>query len=509
MASEIFGRPVHSNTQSLLANCQHWLQECREHHQKCHRNALSRLPSRLIEIGEERISLRVLPKEPLVLGRFATLTWTKSATSDPLVPWSMENFPQMVQGMDLSHLPRLFQHAAHVIRSLGIHYLWIDGLCIDHRDTKPDWLLERRKVSEYFANAEINIVAGAKDGQTGVLCPRLPPRFPPIRLNSIKHVFIGWLGTDAYNDPRGLKVSQYPDAWKYESPAHMRRWASQELILAHRNLVLQNDDEDPLLNLGMTCTRRTSQLYMQCQEEIRWENGRRRPRTAASLADWYNLVEKCSDQGLRADRISFFSQAAREFSHSSEHHLGEPIAGLWSSDLIRGLLWWTARVYATLTFENVAPSWSWWAVPGRVKHFWPSDATPLASVREWAVNPRSHGFDVHIVVRSLVMEIPWGGSTLSHDLVREIEVSVLTEKKTKETLRLRCIIDSYFAYLSILMSWRRKKLHVIRMTCRIGLLLQESGQGNGTMKRVGLFVVAEPDTQRWMAITGERDVKII
>lgn len=523
MASEIFGRPVHSNPHSLLANCQHWLQECREHHQKCHRNASSRLPSRLLEIGEERITLKVLPKEPLVLGRFATLTWTEGATSDPLVPWSMENFPQMIQGMDLSHLPRLFQDAALVTRSLGIHHLWVDILCIDHGDP-GDWFLEREKVSEYFANAEINIVAGAKDGQTGVLCPRLPPRFQPICLNGMKDVFIGWLGTDAYNDPHGLKVSQYPDAWKYESPAHIRKWAGQELALAHRNLVLQGD-EDPPQDSDMTCTTLNSQLYMQCQEEIRWENGRRRPRTADSLADWYNLVEEYSGQGVSKNRTSFFSQMAHRFPHISEYRLGESLAGLWSSDLIRGLLWWTEKVYGykLKAHEKVAPSWSWWAVPDSVKHFWPSDAKPLASVQGWAVNPRSQDFDGaqdfeesqdfdgYIVVRSLVMEIQWGGSPRLPDLVREIEVNVLDEDEPIATLRLGCIIDSQRAHFDIFVrgAGRRPRLYAIRMTRRIGLLLQESGQADGTMRRVGLFIVAKPDTQRWMAITGERDVKII
>lgn len=424
-------------------------------------------------------------------------------------------------------------------RDLGIRYLWIDMLCIV-QDDPEDWSRELPKLPDYFANAEFNISSGVKDCNTGLLRRRLPPRFKPTRLHGPDDVFIGWLGTDAYNDPRGLRVSRYPDGWKYESP-HIRAWTAQEMGLSRRNLVLQGDGVWPR-DPEMICTMLTSQFYMQCHEEIRWENGRRRPEIPESSSEWYDLVEEYSGPYLTflEHRLLHFFNLALRYSRTSDHHCGEYFAGLWSNDLLRGLLWkrvtdgpssqrlttdmglleenlaglWSSDVFRGLHCREVrdgsfpqrytAPSWSWAACPGRVKHIWPSDATPLASISTAVEDSTDHPGGVagiSLVVRSLLVEINPVGRTQSARS-DDIEVNILAEHQHKETLRIRCILD-YFDPKTT----SEPQLYGIRMTRRLGLLLMDAGHGQ--MERVGLFIVAKPDTPRWTAITGERDVKII
>lgn len=190
----------------------------------------------------------------------------------------------------------------------------------------------------------------------------------------------------------------------------------------------------------------TSRLYMQCQEDIRWENGRRRPEAPGSSLEWYDLVEEYSGRYLTfpEHRLLHFLNLALRYSRTSDHRCGEYFAGLWSNDLLRGLLWqkvmdgplsqrlttnmgllernlaglWSSDVFRDLYCREVrdgpfpqrytAPSWSWAACPGRVKPIWPSDATPLASIWTAVEDSLDHPGGVagiNLVVRSLLVKI--------------------------------------------------------------------------------------------------------
>lgn len=223
-------------------------------------------PSRLIEIGEERI--RICNHLKKTAGGFATLTWCWGQHAP--IRLCKDNLSEMADGIRFHDLPPLFQDVVCVTRGLGFRYLWIDALCICQND-ELDFKCEVPRIPEYYASAEINIVAGVKDSHTRLLCPRIPPRFRPARLNEIGDVSIGWLGTDAYNDPRGLRVSSYPDAWKYESP-HLRAWTMQEIELARRNLVLQCDEVSAQDSETM-CTLLTSQMYMHARRRSNGKMG--------------------------------------------------------------------------------------------------------------------------------------------------------------------------------------------------------------------------------------------
>jgi hypothetical protein len=344
----------------------------------------------------------------------------------------------MVNGIKIEDLTRTFQEVVHVTKALAIRYLWINDLCIVHDDLLGDSTKEIPRMADHYANADINIVAGVKDAQTKVLCPRTPPRFQPTRLNGTEDVFIGWLGTDAYNDPRGLRVSQYSDAWKYRSLLNLHPWTSQFTGHACRNLVLQGD-EDSTPGAEAMCTMPTSQLYMRCREEIRWENGRRRPRTAESRSDWYDFVEEYSSQDFTfpADRLLAFFNLAHRYSRSSRHDWGEFLSGLWSKELLRGLLWWAEgdRASWSVPHEYVAPSWSWAAVPGRVKHVWPSDVKPLASIQEFDTSSNSSIISRYLVLRGLLVGIAPIKRAWSN-WADDIKVRVLDGNENKEVLRI-------------------------------------------------------------------------
>lgn len=80
---------------------------------------------------------------------------------------------------------------------------------------------------------------------------------------------------------------------------------------------------------------------------------------------WYELIEVYSPRRFTdiSDRLVALSGLAKEFSNTIE--CGEYVAGLWRTDLIRGLMWrtkgasLTPRISTTGPPGNIFPSWSW------------------------------------------------------------------------------------------------------------------------------------------------------
>ena len=65
--------------------------------------------------------------------------------------------------LDFNLLPRTFQDAVKITRSLGIRYLWVDALCII-QDDKEDLVAEIRKMEDVFRCAHVTISATCANG---------------------------------------------------------------------------------------------------------------------------------------------------------------------------------------------------------------------------------------------------------------------------------------------------------------------------------------------------------
>ena len=75
-------------------------------------------------------------------------------------------------GINFDDLPKLFQDAVIVTRSLGIRYLWIDALCII-QDDKDDWDRESSRMASIYRNCKVRIAAtAAKDPTKNFFPPK-------------------------------------------------------------------------------------------------------------------------------------------------------------------------------------------------------------------------------------------------------------------------------------------------------------------------------------------------
>lgn len=71
--------------------------------------------------------------------------------------------------MNYDLMPENFKDDVKITRKLGLHYLWIDSLCIIQEDGK-DWQEQSSKMADVFGNAHITIAAtAASDGHGGCL----------------------------------------------------------------------------------------------------------------------------------------------------------------------------------------------------------------------------------------------------------------------------------------------------------------------------------------------------
>jgi hypothetical protein len=421
-----------------------------------------------------------------------------------------ETFQTRLKEVRFDDLSPNFRDAVTITRRLGIGYLWIDSLCII-QDDRVDWEINAPRIGEYFKMATLNIVAGKKDA-SGILVPRIPPRFAPVGVNKLEDMHIGWLGTEAYCDPRGLDVERYPDAWKYQSPPHTRAWTMQEMRLARRNLVFQAEDDwspHPTISPQLL----TSQVYMQCQQEVRWENGRARQAIRETSADWYNLVEEYSGRQLtfESDRLEGFSTFAMNHSRISQGECGHYLAGLWAGDLFRGLLW-RAQDERHRPSDWLAPSWSWAKGTGKVKHVWPTNGSVVAKAFESSVKPLGHNpwgrvQAGHILIQSALVDIePVNGALTAWK--GDIEVNVLLEEGCTAVVRIRYFFDHISPFDDADTSGQCD-MYAFKITRRVALLLKRANFTPSVMERVGLMIVAKPDTRKWALAGTLLDVKIV
>lgn len=132
-----------------LSTCTRFLipriDSCNATHPRCH-SKLPQMPSRLLYIGSRTdptcLRLEFLPTlQPYVAlshcwgDQSAIFTTTTATIKDLLleIPWKK--------------LPKTFQDAISITRSLKINYLWIDSLCII-QDDPLDWKIESVKMAE-------------------------------------------------------------------------------------------------------------------------------------------------------------------------------------------------------------------------------------------------------------------------------------------------------------------------------------------------------------------------
>ncbi|KAI1441725.1 HET-domain-containing protein [Annulohypoxylon stygium] len=269
------------------------------------------------------------------------------------------------EGIAFWKLPKTFQDAVRVTRSLGLRYLWIDSLCII-QDSDKDWKHQCAIMDDIYSNSYVTLAGtDAKDCDSGFLQDRKPlvEAELPLTYNGKSYTIVF-----RYWGPRNRC-----DSTPYRGMPLLRRaWVLQERLLSRRVLyfdpktmfmecfvnVRREDCSHPMSLYNATTLTRKSRRY-DLGRDPKWY--------------WQNLTTTYSSLVLSrvSDKLPALSGIATRFAQVTGFQY---LAGIWRQDLPSALAWRvkssygihrkTINEFPSIHPEDsassyIAPSWSW------------------------------------------------------------------------------------------------------------------------------------------------------
>jgi len=354
-----------------------WILECLENHPRCQNYNQPSMPTRLLDLQLDGRDDQVA----LVDGRslssvcYVTLSHRWGKDSPPLQT-TTENQTSHRKGILISKLPKTFQHAVSMARSLKLRYLWIDSLCI-LQDSELDKAIELPLMGAYYYGSFCNISAeSAEDSSGGLFYPRngicLRPQSLTCQIGNLSSKYQKWTVTPDLDNLYSLRESI-----STESVLHERAWIFQEQIFSTRTIhfgkgtfyfscfslfasetlpkgVPFDDGEASMLSyrkrlnslrlyqevaiIGMTIQSSKIMGLEQNIEHSLFQKSSDSPPSQVLHGLWYSAAELYSQRKLtfENDRLGAVSGLVEIIAKRT---CDEYLAGLWKSDLIHGLCW--------------------------------------------------------------------------------------------------------------------------------------------------------------------------
>ncbi|KAL2076242.1 hypothetical protein VTL71DRAFT_1185 [Oculimacula yallundae] len=388
--NKIIARRLHNTveiSEESVQQIQQWLRKCRQDHQICGQSWTltskeRSMPTRLIEITGPALNWRlrlVNGSEICVEKDYATLShcWGDSM----FIHLTLENYHVYKENVPFENLSVTFQHAVettfrlginpsttiqHTVGltfALGISYLWIDSLCII-QDSSDDWLRESAMMGSIYALGALNLAATYSQNVDGGL-------FNQSKELSSSPCIINM--SDKNGTSKGAVLYQ-PDVWNREvedTPLGKRAWVVQERILAPRTIHFSAKqllweccqesqaelafDDDPIVLAPLK--RVTPFIDLSHHDYVRVHES------------WADIVKKYSTCSLtvQSDKLVAISGLARRCRGQLGVSEDDYAAGIWKSNLIEGLLYFTRSFRGTIRFPSRAPSWSWASINAKIR----------------------------------------------------------------------------------------------------------------------------------------------
>ena len=356
----------------VLEQVNSWLQSCRHNH-ACGKNLCSNTsfwPPRLLQIQEgiirliDRSAFHV-DKEP-----YATLSyrWGVQPKHLKLTP---ETASRLRNGLEVEKLPKTFQDAVKITKSLHLRFLWIDSLCIIQSGPEhlQDWHEHVGKMALVFQNGTINIAAAdSQNAEEGILVTR---QTAPL-LQTLQDVI------DYRDDSCLLPDELYwicdQPSWNRligRFPLDTRGWVYQERSLSPRTVLFSKDQvywecrEYPaticeLLPTRENSVRETTLSLLQFAPKS-WN----RVNKVNFYQEWVENLSRYSRTTLTKseDKLPAFAGIARQLAEGTDSY----VAGLFRSSLPWSLLWKPESTAVRRTQGPYrAPTWSWAAYDGAI-----------------------------------------------------------------------------------------------------------------------------------------------
>ena len=377
--------PSHDSTTISPANlllAKTWLSNCLSNHPNCSIVPEARYtPRRVIDITSPRRPLLKL----MAKGRneaYATLSYQWGRNQRCIT--TTANYQQNLTGIPLRKMPQTFVDAITVSSSLGVHYLWIDALCII-QDDKNDTTREISVMDQVYSNATFTIFAAIGSNPNAGLSISRDPRWRKpckVHFNMTYDSNI----TTTFSDYVYIKyeASKYNDDPIQDSSLYTRGWVLQEQVLTRRSLIFGSSsglmkwkcsgaelsEEEPFPDTlsNLSNKKRPDDVL----NRVRCAAGHSESE-CADCEGWYRMVEHYSRRSLThsADALPALSGLANV---TSKTYKWTYLAGLWMEDLSSGLVWYIYKSSLEDSFDerpppstlsnhaqdsHRVPSWSW------------------------------------------------------------------------------------------------------------------------------------------------------
>ncbi|KAL9596526.1 MAG: hypothetical protein Q9219_005747 [cf. Caloplaca sp. 3 TL-2023] len=365
-----------------------WLDTCVNEHEDCTPYVEAEnegwLPSRLIQIDDDQISLRLVRGEDIKESQPVSYVALSHCWGDArTVPkTTKENLDQRLENIRWQKLSQSFQDAVVLTKALGFSYLWIDSLCIIQGNLE-DTNDECTRMHFIYSFAKVVICASsAVDGSGGML-------FPQSSSNP----------NEEHDDEAKASDSDYTKFVDWENlvssgPLVARAWTMQERQLATRLIHLTDRGiawECVNYMAAQSQPEMLSRNFAQFQLLMKTFGNFSSLSPSHRLLDrhsfitaymewfnrWLNITMDYSTRKLtyESDKLPALSGLATALRARAMPQLeGEQyLAGIWRVDIARGLLWKPAQpgpsaVKQPTQLPPSPPSWSWIACNGEIEY---------------------------------------------------------------------------------------------------------------------------------------------
>jgi Heterokaryon incompatibility protein (HET) len=354
------------------------------------------------------------------------------------------NIEEFQRPLSLSRLAPLFQDVVRITRTLGFKYLWVDSMCII-QDSDEDWQTESSQMANIYQNSVITISATQATSSSVPLLPNLTE-------DNLGYNYQDYIGNEeiscldritqlqtrsplyfsvycplassvnstldqiyvSYNFKRtySLDKSRFESAGRFEErpdkdlrshfgePLQSRGWCVQERILSPRKIFFgskqlfwecrtKRNFENWTNNISQILDPHTYHRYLANLDNRIFETipGLVSQNLKQCYNWWYDLLNGYGSKKFtfEADLLPGLGGIAQRFSEETNDRY---LAGIWQSDLFRGLTWRIEQYsneYRILLdiFSNeskmgsmprpisdcYAPSWSWASMWGYQRSF--------------------------------------------------------------------------------------------------------------------------------------------
>ncbi|PMD41006.1 HET-domain-containing protein [Hyaloscypha variabilis F] len=407
----------------------YWLQKCQDSHKECQHRGEILVPTRLINIS----NVAAIKIESFGLHYKSDLQYVTVSHcwgNGNFLKLTVANLADLERGIPLENLSAKFQNLVALAYSLGIHYVWIDTLCIiQEGDDYNDWRIESSRMASVYSNAVLNLaVVGSSEND---LCfkSRQPLKDMPCILSS-----------------RNLEIKDSKEHLHYVEPVKAPRrldlpllrrgWVFQERYLCRRMVYLGAkritweclgatlDESD---YFQFSTERRQKTVFYDWllplphkSEFAKWlkqipvlvQNISEPFNHEKFLEGWLNMVSLYTSTNLtrETDKLVAFSGIAQVVA--SENNL-DYVAGMWVGEgliVLKQLVWSCSEQSHRTTFLG-APSWSWPSLDGKMSLNWtsirgpPYKWTSCAEFVKVQKTPPVHPNPVFGEVKSAILEL--------------------------------------------------------------------------------------------------------